>query len=193
MKYAFLWCQPNLPSVHNVERRWLTPCPEPRLDVECPEVNLCPRGFLSMSAQPGHREKPRAVFVFSWTFLVMLGCLFPLKKKTPCGWSSSGDWSPYGIQMWLQPPCAGRCNFKGVLLRLGVWDHAGTWGVHLYRVCHWRKGEQSCSFPSLSPSTSAPFCPGRMEAEETPAGPFSLLRQAEFTSDLQSGRLLTRA
>lgn len=83
MKYAFLWCQPNLPSVHNVERRWLTPCPEPRLDVECPEVNLCPRGFLSMSAQPGHREKPRAVFVFSWTFLVMLGCLFPLQKKLP--------------------------------------------------------------------------------------------------------------
>lgn len=156
MRYAFLWCQPNLPSVHNVERRWLTPCPEPRLDVECPEVNLCPRGFLSMSAQPGHREKPRAVFVFSWTFLVMLGCLFPLQKNS----------------LWLEQLrrleslrhsdviTASLCRemqLQRGLLRLGVWDHAGTWGVHLYRVCHWRKGKQSCSFlppppPHLPPS-----------------------------------------
>lgn len=192
MRYAFLWCQPNLPSVHNVERRWLTPCPEPRLDVECPEVNLCPRGFLSMSAQPGHREKPRAVFVFSWTFLVMLGCLFPLQKNS----------------LWLEQLrrleslrhsdviTASLCRemqLQRGLLWPGVWDHAGIWGVHLQHVCHWRKGEQSCSFPFPSPSPSAPFCPGRMEAEETPAGPFSLLRQAELTSDLQSGRLFTRA
>lgn len=142
-----------------------------------------------MSAQPGHREKPRAVLVFSWTFLVVLGCLFPLQKNLPV--------AVVALVTGVLTAC--RCDYsllvQGDATSKGP-SSAGCLGSHSdlgssSLLClSLEKEKTELFFHPPHPSTSAPFCPGRMEAEETRAGPISFLRQAGFTSDLQSGRLL---